>query len=269
MLLSLFVIMRTVLYKALGFLALIGCSLFSGCQKKLRFDDAPAADHHLTIQFNAVVDADSLEFGKTYQNLFGERYSIKNFKFYICQVDLINTTDGTKYRINKDDYFLVNFAEPSSTRVSLNAIAHIYDKISFTLGVDSIKNVSGAQTGALDPANGMFWTWNSGYIMAKLEGNSVLSNQPNQVFEYHIGGFAGAENVVQKISLEFPLNQRMEFQPGHGTLMTISANANAWFGGQNAISISSTPVCTTPGVLAKNIASNYANMFEVVNIMSE
>jgi hypothetical protein len=261
--------MRTVFYKSLGLVTLVACVVVSACQKKLRFDDSATPDHQLILQFNPVVDVDSLEFGKNYHNSFGEPYSIRNFKFYLCKVDLINTTDGTKYSINKDDYFLVNFADPSSTHISLDAISHTYDRISFTLGVDSIRNVSGAQTGALDPGNGMFWTWNSGYIMAKLEGNSAVSNQPNQVFEYHIGGFAGPENVVQKISLAFPLNQQVEFQSGRRTLMTISANANAWFGGQNAISISSTPVCTTPGVLARNVAANYANMFDVINIVSE
>ena len=47
-----------------------------------------------------------------------------------------------------------------------------YNSLSFLLGVDSMHNVSGAQTGALDPANDMFWTWNSGYVMAKMEGAS-------------------------------------------------------------------------------------------------
>ncbi|WP_316930094.1 MbnP family protein, partial [Hymenobacter sp. IS2118] len=34
-----------------------------------------------------------------------------------------------------------------------------YQSVSFTVGVDSARNVAGAQTGALDPNNGMFWTW--------------------------------------------------------------------------------------------------------------
>jgi hypothetical protein len=51
--------------------------------------------------------------------------------------------------------------------------------------------------------------------------------------------------------------------------MIITANANTWFSGTNPLSIAATPVCTTPGVLAKSIASNYAKMFSVVNIVSE
>jgi hypothetical protein len=50
--------------------------------------------------------------------------------------------------------------------------------IRFLLGVDSARNVSGIQTGALDPARGMFWTWNSGYVMAKIEGSSPSAHVP-------------------------------------------------------------------------------------------
>ncbi len=261
--------MVTVLHKkilAFGIMPVL--LLFCACQKGLRYDE-PAANHNLDIQFKAVVDGDSLEYGKSYQNFLGEQYSVRNFKFYLCQVDLLNTTSGKSYRLNKDEYFLVNFGDPNSTRISLHAVPSEYNAIAFTIGVDSIRNVSGAQTGALDPTNAMFWTWNSGYIMAKLEGNSVVSNEPNQVFEYHIGGFSGSENVVEKVRLTFPLNRTVSFEAGRGTLMTILANANAWFDGPNPISIATTPVCTTPGSLAKSIALNYANMFEVLNISSE
>jgi hypothetical protein len=247
----------------------IACLLFCSCQKALRADPDPTPNHDLEIQFKPVVDADSLQFGNIYYNIFNEPYSVRNFKFYITAIELSNTDSGKTYKVNKDEYFLIDFADPSSTKLSLNAVPYTYNRISFTLGVDSIHNVSGAQTGALDPANGMFWTWNSGYIMAKLEGNSTLSNQPNQVIEYHIGGFAGPDNVVQNIDLSFPLNQGVGFLPGRATLMTVTANTNKWFAGPSAISIATTPVCTTPGVLARSVADNYVNMFTVVNVLSE
>ena len=262
--------MKTVFHKIIFLVSVFSALLlFHSCQKTLRSDEGPAADHALTIQFNPVVDNDSLEYGKIYHNIFGEDYSIRNFKFYVCQVDLINTDSGKSYSLNKDQYFLVNFGEPGSTKIQLNAVSFRYNRIAFVIGVDSIRNVSGAQTGSLDPANGMFWTWNSGYIMAKLEGNSPVSSEPNQVFEYHIGGFSGADKVVRKVNLSFPLNASVLFEAGKRTQMTITANANAWFSGPNPISIAGTPVCTTPGSLAKSISANYATMFNVINILSE
>ena len=261
--------MNPVLDKKIFLIGLIPVILLTACQKDLRFAPDPAPDHSFVIQFKPVVDADSLEYGKIYDNVFGEPYSVRNFKFYICHVDLINTDSGKTYHLNKDEHFLINFGDPTATSISLQAVSYKYNRIAFTIGVDSIRNVSGAQTGALDPANGMFWTWNSGYIMAKLEGNSTVSNQPNQVFEYHIGGFSGADNVVEKVTLSFPLNQPISLRSGGSTQMTIAANANSWFDGPFPNSIAAAPVCTTPGALARNIAANYENMFTVIKIISE
>lgn len=242
----------------------------TSCQKDLRTGAGePAATHNLTIKFKAVADAQPLELGNTYTNAWGEQYTVSAFKFYITQIKLINTDSGTSYNVNKDEYFLVNFADSASVALNLKAVPATYNRISFLLGVDSIRNVSGAQTGALDPGKGMFWTWNSGYIMAKLEGSSPVSNQPNNRFEYHIGGFSGQNNVLKQLSLSFPLAQEVTLQQGKSSEMIISANANAWFEGPNDIEISVSPVCMTPGALAKQIADNYAGMFTVTGIVNQ
>ena len=148
--------MKPVLNKKIFLTGLIPVILLTACQKDIRFAPDPAPDHTFVIQFKPVVDNDSLEYGKTYNNVFGEPFVVRNFKFYICHVDLINTDSGKTYHLNKDEYFLVNFGDAATMRLSLKAVAYKYNRIAFTIGVDSIRNVSGAQTGALDPANGMF-----------------------------------------------------------------------------------------------------------------
>ena len=248
-----------------GFHFLLIVFTFFSCQKSIDISPDIPADHELTVQFSSYADNQRLLLGDTYTNIFGEDYTVSNFKFYFCQVDLINTNTGDSYRMNKDEYFLVNFADSGSVRINFGALSGTYNAISFLLGVDSIRNVSGAQTGALDPANGMFWTWNTGYIMAKLEGNSPVSNQPNFAFEYHIGGFSGPDNVVRRVTLPFNATQ---LEKDKATEMVINVNANAWFHSPNDISIAATPVCTTPGVLANKIATNYSKMFTITNIVS-
>ena len=64
-----------------------------------------------------------------------------------------------------------------------------YTEMSYVLGVDSTRNVSGAQAGALSTANGMFWSWSTGYIMLKAEGTSPNSGTGS--FSFHLGGFSG------------------------------------------------------------------------------
>lgn len=102
--------------------------------------------------------------------------------------------------------------------------------------------------------------------MAKLEGSSPVSNQPNNKFEYHIGGFREPVNIVRKVMVAFPLGQAIDFLPETTHTITLSAEVNAWFNHSNKISIAANPVCMTPGDLAKKIAENYSGMFTVTDI---
>lgn len=261
---------RVAMMLRIGIVLLIIAGIYS-CQKSLHFPPGTEQDHNLLLKFKAVVDYDSntLVFGNEYKNFFDETYTVKNFKFYIHGIQMINTDSGKVFNLSSDKYFLVDFKDSLSTSIPVVILPYKYNRISFTIGVDSALNVSGAQTGALDPANGMFWTWNSGYIMAKLEGNSPASNQPDQIFEYHIGGFRTGENVIKKVTLLFPFAQDIDLKPGKTTEMTISANVNAWFYNPHDIKISDIPSCTTPGTLATQIAENYSKMFTVDSVANQ
>jgi hypothetical protein len=75
-----------------------------------------------------------------------------------------------------------------------------YDKFQFDLGIDSTTNVSGAMGGALDPTNGMYWTWQSGYINFKLEGRSISCDTRNHEFQFHLGGYSIPFSSLQTIT---------------------------------------------------------------------
>lgn len=241
------------------------------CQKELHFDAVPEQDHNLVLHFKPVVQYDSvqLEFGQPYTNFFNETFQVENFKFYINSIQLINTDSGKVFEISNDKYFLVDCKDSANSRIQISVFPYKYNRIAFTLGVDSARNVSGAQTGALDPALGMFWTWNSGYVMAKLEGTSPQSTAPGQRFEYHIGGFSGPDNVIKQITLLFPFGQDVDLEPGKTTDITIAADAYDWFYNPHDIRISVVPFIHSPGALAKQVSENYSKMFTVVDIINE
>lgn len=236
----------------------------------LSFMYSPSAVNHpssktgkLIISFRNSVDALPLELNKTYINSLQEPFKVTRLKYYISHIEL----DNTSAVITPDaNYFLVNEEAPVSKTITVPFPAGSYHRITFLLGVDSLRNVSGAQSGALDPLNGMFWTWNSGYIMAKLEGRSPASSLPLQQFEFHIGGFQGRDNVLKKISLAFPGGKPFVLKAGKTLTIDINANIQKWFQGPRSISIATHPSCTTPGSLAKQIADNYAEMFSIVSV---
>ncbi len=227
---------------------------------------APSDSFNLSINFTPTCDSVRLSFDSSYTNFWDEPFKVSAFKFYVSNFDLINTDSNRIYHVNPDKYFLVDAADSTTWSVKLAAVPFRYNRISFLIGVDSIKNVSGAQTGALDPAKGMFWTWNSGYIMAKLEGNSPVSSLTNGKFEYHIGGFKDSTNVLRRPTLLFPYGQYSEIVVGTKSIIKINADVKAWFYNPHDIMIKDNPSCTTPGSLARDVSENYSKMFTVTSI---
>ncbi|MEO6313402.1 MAG: MbnP family protein [Chitinophagaceae bacterium] len=238
----------------------------SGFTKGAAIEDS----FNLTVNFIPMADTVKLKFDSSYRNFWKEKYSVTAFKFYISKFDLINTDSNRVYHLNADKYFLVDAADSTTWAVKLLAAPFNYNRISFLIGIDSTGNVSGEQTGALDPARGMFWTAATGYIMAKLEGKSPASAQPGNKIEYNIGGFTGSNNVLRTPTLLFPFGQSLAISATAGKKSTINieADVNAWFSNPHQIKIATIPACTTPGLTAKDISENYSNMFNVKSVIN-
>lgn len=207
----------------------------------------------LTIQHT--LGGEPLVLGMQSKNFFGEELVVEKFKYYVSNFSVTDLS-GKTFPLAAS-YYLVDEADASSKTITLGIPDIPIQSIHFLLGVDSIRNVSGIQTGALDPLNGMFWTWNSGYIMAKLEGISKAAVTQGHHFTYHIGGFKKSMNTVSTISISLPLEKQ------RSRVLSLSAEINQWFKSASAIKISETPVCHSPGPLAVRIAANYANMFSL------
>ena len=238
---------------------LITLVAFAACKK-----DEPANSYPVTISFQNKAGDAYLSLNSTYTNPFGENITITNFKYYITNISFI-TTNGTETRI-PDSYFLVDEKSPASKTITLTAGNNAFKGMRFLIGVDSTRNVSGVQSGALDPVNGMFWTWNTGYIQAKLEGSSPLSPEPFSEVTYHIGGFKTGENTVREISLNFP--QTLTLTSTATSEVIIGADAMKWFNGVHEIRIADNSVCHSPGNLAVTISDNYARMFFVAGVIN-
>lgn len=130
----------------------------------------------------------------------GDTMVFTTLRYYISNIKL-KKTDGTWY-VEPESYYIVDASSDVGRTLEIKNIpAGEYIELLYTIGVDSIRNVSGAQTGALSPSNGMFWSWNTGYIMIKAEGTSPQS--PNGTFSFHLGGFRPENNIVVERSTDF------------------------------------------------------------------
>lgn len=195
----------------------------------------------------------------------GETITFTTLKYYISNVKL-RKEDGTWWS-QPESYHLIVVGENTAPSINLEKVpVGAYTAIEYTIGVDSTRNVSGAQTGALAPSNGMFWSWMTGYIFIKAEGSSPESGASNGLFSYHIGGFRDENNTnaVRVNTQEFPSVMNVDGHEGHNSKIHFYVNAaRFWHGG---LSLQTTHTVHMPGANAQTIATNFQGAFVINHI---
>ncbi len=140
-------------------------------------------------------------FDSIYQLSTENQISFDVLKFYISKITLLHDDDLVYSEPNS--FHLVDASKPESFSMSFPIPEfQKINKINFILGIDSITNVSGAMGGDLDPMLGMYWTWQSGYINAKIEGTCSQCETRKNAFIFHLGGYKQPFDSFQNISLK-------------------------------------------------------------------
>lgn len=88
--------------------------------------------------------------------------------------------------VSADSVFLIDLADSNSLILPL---PYSIDHVDLLIGLDSLLNTSARVDGNLDPALGMYWAWNSGYIHLKVTGKSSLVTNEKHQFDWHLGGY--------------------------------------------------------------------------------
>lgn len=194
-----------------------------------------------------------------YKNEYGDSLQFTIYNYFISNIKLTKS-DGTVYA-EDESYHLVMQSDISSKTFTINNVPlGLYKSVSFIIGVDSARNVTGAQTGSLDPNTGMFWDWNTGYIMAKMEANSPQS--PTGKAIYHTGGFSGTNNSLRNVLFN---NVNINVASNSNSKIHMKSNALEWFKTPQTISVKNMPTFgSATGI--KIIADNYADMFSIDHI---
>ena len=217
--------MNTKIYKTLLLKTAILLLVLSACKKEDSTEDilnnnpvSGLAQGELNLNFANTVDGMPLVLSQmNYTNAAGNLYSVNLLKYYISNISLVKE-DNTQIKFNQ--YELIDAENPSSSNVSLGTIeGGIYKSIRFSIGVDSLRNHKGDQTGDLSPQNGMIWTWNTGYIFFKHEGNYMNASSTNDGMVYHYGTDVAYTTIdvpiedlvidgnTKKLNLSFDLNK--------------------------------------------------------------
>lgn len=236
----------------------------TGCDK----ESTPPADQKGTfeIEFENLVGTAPLVLAtQEYATPVGDLFKVTTFRYYVSNLKLTRA-DGTEY-VQPESYYLIDAAKEDSRHLTIKDVpTGDYTALKFTIGVDSARNVAGAQTGALDPAKEMFWTWNSGYIYTKLEGSSPQSPSPNQSLTFHIGGFKSPNNAIRTVSPSFNGNKLL-VRADHTPEIHYDVNVLKMFSGPTTVRFAAVSFIMSAGPNAVRMADNYAQgMFSVGHI---
>ncbi|MGV9002808.1 MbnP family protein [Flavobacterium sp.] len=210
---------------------------------------AQTASTTIPIQFKLKFQDVEIVKDQTYTSTKGDTLSIETFKCYISNVKLEYVDQSFSHE--KDSYHLLNLDSINSfqfylPRENLKPIA----KITFNIGIDSLMNTAGIRTGTLDPINGMYWAWQSGYINFKIEGRSSSCSTRHNKFQFHVGGYLYPNYALRK----------KEINVTNNNTIVIDINLDAFF---NKIDLSLSNSVMIPGKKAMKLADLSMQLFEI------
>lgn len=254
--------------------------LFTACQKNDPDAFSATDKNSVNLEFDNRLGGQKLVLGQTTaKNGSGEDVTLTTFNYFISNVSLTKD-DGTEVKF-PDQYFLIRQADAKTLNATLKDVpAGNYKTLSFTVGVDSARSVADVtkRTGVLDVGSygddGMYWSWNSGYIFMKMEGTSPVvpaRASGQRLFQLHVGGYGGfsapAPNNLRRVILPVG-SERVKVRKDIAPDVHLFVDALKVFDGPNKISLATTNMVHNPAV-AGPLADNYKAMFVVDHVHND
>lgn len=192
-------------------LTLVIVFALSACSDdEVKKDNPTPANGTLTVNLSHSFKSSTFTFDDFWINDVNDTIKFSELLYYISNVSLQNNAGNW---VNLGNYNLVDFSDLASHKLVLqNLPSGTYTKMRFLVGVDSIANSTGAQEGALNPSNGMFWSWSTGYIFIRMQGR-FNNNRPMTI------DLGGIQNLPV---IELPINATIN----QGASATANLNFN-------------------------------------------
>jgi len=212
------------------------------CFTILAQNDADSLELSIKVKWNEI----PLEINSNYISKNNDTLQISQLKFYLSDIQIL-FEDKSVFKYEK--HHLVNMEDLNSMKIPITKKYKKIKTISFSIGVDSLASVSGALSSDLDPSNGMYWAWQSGYINIKIEGTSSSCKTRKNAFHFHIGGYLNPNYALRKVTL-YSKSENLELEINLAKLF-------------DNILLSETNSVMIPGVKAMELADFSVKMFTI------
>jgi len=159
------------------------------------------------MRIEPVFNGEKLQKEHWYISDIGDSIQFNKVKFYLTDFKF-DVTKKTHQEIINNSFLVDVFNENTLLRTLKRPLNKKDSIVQFSLGVNGNLSESGALSGDLDPAKGMYWAWQSGYINMKIEGISPSCPIRKNKFTFHIGGFQKPYPTIRKLNFPIKENQK-------------------------------------------------------------
>lgn len=216
--------------------------------------DDGSCKYNLIINFTHTVDGNALETDQMiYSNTVGQDYSVQTLRYLLSGITL-HSANGTSTLL--DEVHFITISDPSTFHLDIQDINSAnYTSISFTMGLDSLKNIT---DNYLNESFFPSFSWpdfmGGGYHYMQLEGDYTTAFQG---YATHTGGTDGLDFSFTK---NFPI--ALNIANANATVI-INMEINNWYSNPNSITLTSDGIMDNANKQALLQANGIADVFSV------
>jgi len=216
-------------------------------------DDA-SCKYNLSLNFTHTVDGNALETDQMiYSNAATQNYSVQTLRYLLSDITL-HSANGTSTLL--DEVHFITISDPSTFNLDIQDLNSAnYTAISFTMGLDSLKNIT---DNYLNESFFPSFSWpdfmGGGYHYMQLEGDYTTAFQG---YATHTGGTDGIDFSFTK---NFPISLNIA---NTNTTVIINMEINNWYSNPNIINLTTDGIMDNANKQALLQANGIADVFSV------
>ena len=196
--------------------AVLLCLFMTSCtgDEAMLCSTPEASSAELTLIITPVWSGEVIEAGSEFEDHFGNRLRLFNFKTYISEINLEGEND---YELSEVE--LLNFNDGAAVLNFQIPVNSTFSSLKLSTGVAPEYNVDydpstwpNSHPLSVQGAQGMHWGWNTGYIFTKFDGKADITEDPDPTYLYPFTFHCGDDEFYTNHEFEIGLNSGEETQ---------------------------------------------------------